>query len=48
MRVGFLLLLFALVYYAADQVRVAFLVKALGIGLFLKAAYRGAEEARKS
>jgi len=38
--------LFASGAYAADEVRVALLVKALGIGFF-EAAYRGAEEAGK-
>jgi len=38
--------LFASGVYAADQVRVALLVKAMGIGFF-EAAYRGAEEAKK-
>ena len=38
--------LFASGSYAAEQVRVALLVKALGIGFF-EAAYRGAEEAKK-
>ncbi|MCW4631131.1 MULTISPECIES: hypothetical protein [Marinomonas] len=38
--------LFASGAYAAEQVRVALLVKALGIGFF-EAAYRGAEEAKK-
>lgn len=38
--------LFASSTYAADEVRIAILVKALGIGFF-EAAYKGAEEASK-